>query len=102
MFQARTIAHYLCVLAQQTAHGKIPFLNLTHQLEQSMSLEQGMPTSLDGGDLVAVRRFEVAAAVSRLRGLVATWDSKEGVQCCRGCTCSQRHRLTFLTTGGRS
>jgi hypothetical protein len=28
-----------------------------------------MPTTLTGGDLVAVRKYEVAAALSRLRGL---------------------------------
>lgn len=45
---------------------------LLAQYEYEVSLNYDMPVSLSGGDLVAARRFEVAAALSRLRGLVAT------------------------------
>lgn len=38
-------------------------------LEQEVNLDQSMPVTLTGGDLVAVRKYEVAAALSRLRGL---------------------------------
>jgi len=44
---------------------------LLSQYESEVSLDQDMPVTLrlTGGDLVAARRFEVAAALSRLRGL---------------------------------
>jgi len=38
-------------------------------LEQEINLDRCMPAALTGGDLVAVRKYEVAAALSRLRGL---------------------------------
>ena len=38
-------------------------------LENEVNLGQSMPVTLTGGDLVAVRKYEVAAALSRLRGL---------------------------------
>jgi hypothetical protein len=42
---------------------------LLFTLEQEINLEQCMPAALSGGELVAVRKYEVAAALSRLRGL---------------------------------
>ena len=42
---------------------------LLSTLEQEINLDQCMPAALTGGELVAVRRYEVAAALSRLRGL---------------------------------
>lgn len=38
-------------------------------LEKEVNFDQSMPVTLNGGDLVAVRKYEVAAALSRLRGL---------------------------------
>ena len=42
---------------------------LLSTLEQEINLDRCMPAALNGGELVAVRRYEVAAALSRLRGL---------------------------------
>lgn len=42
---------------------------LLSTLEDEISLDNDMPVTLTGGDLVAVRKYEVAAALSRLRGL---------------------------------
>ena len=42
---------------------------LLSTLEHEINLDQSMPVTLTGGDLVAVRRYEVAAALGRLRGL---------------------------------
>lgn len=43
--------------------------SLLSTLEQEVNMDQTMPATLNGGDLVAVRKYEVAAALSRLRGL---------------------------------
>jgi len=42
---------------------------LLSTLEQEINLDCCMPAALSGGGLVAVRKYEVAAALSRLRGL---------------------------------
>lgn len=42
---------------------------LLSTVEQEISLNKSMPVTLNGGDLVAVRKYEIAAALSRLRGL---------------------------------
>jgi hypothetical protein len=42
---------------------------LLSTLEQEINLEQCMPAALSGGELVTVRKYEVSAALSRLRGL---------------------------------
>jgi len=51
-----------------TSHS-IDMTTLLSTLEQEVNLDQSMPVTLNGGDLVAVRKYEVAAALSRLRGL---------------------------------
>jgi hypothetical protein len=51
-----------------TVHS-IDMATLLSTLEEEVSLDQSMPVTLNGGDLVAVRKYEVAAALSRLRGL---------------------------------
>lgn len=38
-------------------------------IEAEVTLEKAIPENLPGGDLVAVRRFELGAAVNRIRGL---------------------------------
>ena len=42
---------------------------LLNALDEVIGVDTCLPVSLQGGDLVAVRRFELAAAMSRLRGL---------------------------------
>jgi hypothetical protein len=42
---------------------------LLSTLEQEINLDRCMPAALSGGELVAVRKYEVAAALSRLRSL---------------------------------
>jgi hypothetical protein len=48
---------------------RVDFETLLATFEQEVNLNESMPASLSGGELVAVRRYEVAAALSRLRGL---------------------------------
>lgn len=38
-------------------------------IEAEISLEKVIPGKLQGGEFVAVRRFELGAAVNRIRGL---------------------------------
>ena len=38
-------------------------------IEAEVALEKAIPENLPGGDLVAVRRFELGAAINRIRGL---------------------------------
>ena len=40
-------------------------------LESDIGLESVIPETMEGGDYVAVRRFELGAAINRLRGLRA-------------------------------
>lgn len=47
----------------------IDMATLLSTVEEEISLDHGMPVTLNGGDLVAVRKYEIAAALSRLRGL---------------------------------
>jgi hypothetical protein len=47
----------------------VDMATLLSTLEEEISLDRSMPVTLNGGDLVAVRKYEVAAALSRLRGL---------------------------------
>lgn len=69
--QSRTIAHYLYRLAESDVQGKQLSAHLT-MVEQEAAMDQCMSASLEGGDLVAVRRFEMAAAISRMRGITAS------------------------------
>lgn len=54
---------------QANESNRVDMTSLLSTLELAVNLDQSMPTSLNGGDLVAVRKYEVAAALSRLRGL---------------------------------
>jgi len=49
-------------------------------IEAEVALEKAMPEKLPGGDLVAVRRFELGAAVNRIRGLESRAARAEGAQ----------------------
>jgi len=43
-------------------------------------LEKAIPENLPGGDLVAVRRFELGAAINRIRGLESRAAKAEEAQ----------------------
>lgn len=43
---------------------------LVQRLDDQVGIDKCLPTSLRDGDLVAVRRFELFAALSRLRELI--------------------------------
>lgn len=43
-------------------------------------MEKAIPENLPGGDLVAVRRFELGAAINRIRGLESRAAAKEEAQ----------------------
>lgn len=47
----------------------LDFEALMHHLQDSIGTDSCLPASLKDGELVAVRRFELMAALSRLRGL---------------------------------
>jgi len=42
---------------------------ILQEVEKDISLDKCLPGSLPNGDLVAARRFEIAGALSRYRGL---------------------------------
>ncbi|KAK0314264.1 hypothetical protein LTR91_001060 [Friedmanniomyces endolithicus] len=67
--QARTIAKLLQGIAQRTADGAVPVVSLMKSEADAIGIEHCLPTTLEHGDLVGVRRTEVVAALSRLRGL---------------------------------
>jgi predicted ABC-class ATPase len=67
--QARMIAATVQRFVKATAGAPVDINALLATLENEVNLDQSMPVTLTGGDLVAVRKYEVAAALSRLRGL---------------------------------
>ena len=67
--QARMIAATVQRFVKATAGAPVDINTLLATLENEVNLGQSMPVTLTGGDLVAVRKYEVAAALSRLRGL---------------------------------
>jgi predicted ABC-class ATPase len=75
--QARTIALLLQRIASLTRNGALSLSDLPSALGNSIGLGQSMPPELVGGDLVAVRKFELAAAISRLRGLSLRVDQSD-------------------------
>ncbi|KAK5168956.1 uncharacterized protein LTR77_006265 [Saxophila tyrrhenica] len=70
--QARMIATLLSKVAEQTAMSHLDLSALLKALDGAVGTEMCLPAALGDGELVAVRRFELAAALSRLRGLVVT------------------------------
>ena len=48
---------------------RLPFPTWFEQLNDAIGLDKCLPFSMRGGDLVAVRRFELAAAISRMHNL---------------------------------
>lgn len=67
--QSRMIAHYIGSLAAQTNTPADLMAAMTH-IELDMNTSKCMPTTLQGGEFVAVRKLELAAAISRIRGLI--------------------------------
>jgi len=51
---------------------RIPLTSLLQAEAEVIGVDHCLPTSLSGGGSVAVRRAEVAAALSRMRGLRVT------------------------------
>jgi hypothetical protein len=50
------------------------------RIESEIALEKAIPEQLPGGDLVAVRRFELGAAINRIRGLESQAAKAEEAQ----------------------
>lgn len=46
--------------------------NWIQNLDQFIGIDKCFPASVQGGDKVAVRTFELAAALARLRSLIAS------------------------------
>ncbi|GAB7360988.1 hypothetical protein MBLNU230_g0971t1 [Neophaeotheca triangularis] len=67
--QARTVAHCLQTTRKATEFQAISLPSLLAEVEKDVSLDKCLPGSLQNGDLVAARRFEIAAVLSRFRGL---------------------------------
>ncbi|KAF2487434.1 hypothetical protein BDY17DRAFT_306819 [Neohortaea acidophila] len=67
--QTRSIAAMLEGVEKATASQALPLSALLERMDSNLGLETCLPVSLFGGDRVAVRRLELAAAISRFRGL---------------------------------
>ncbi|EME81112.1 uncharacterized protein MYCFIDRAFT_197923 [Pseudocercospora fijiensis CIRAD86] len=74
--QSRTIATLLPHIAAATKEHALSLADICERLNRYIGTETGLPTSLVGGELVAIRRFELAAAISRLRGVTLRVDSQ--------------------------
>ncbi|KAK3051326.1 hypothetical protein LTR09_007349 [Extremus antarcticus] len=68
--QARMIATLLQKIAEQTGTSSLDLSALLKALDASVGIDTCLPAALGDGELVAVRRFELVAALSRLRGLL--------------------------------
>lgn len=73
--QSRTIAVLLQRIAGQTGAQRLSLNELFKRLEMLIGVDKCSLASLEGGDLVAVRPLELAAALSRLRGAVLQVDA---------------------------
>lgn len=73
--QSRTIAVLLQRIANISKQEALSMAEICRLLGGYIGIDNDMPTKHVGGDLVAVRRFEVAAALSRLRGLALRVDT---------------------------
>ncbi|CAK1367414.1 uncharacterized protein RHO25_012084 [Cercospora beticola] len=72
--QSRLVATILQQSAQLTKGEALTIAALLDRLETRTGIDAPISAALVGGDQVAVRRFEVAAALSRLRGLALRVD----------------------------
>ncbi|KEQ94965.1 hypothetical protein AUEXF2481DRAFT_80025 [Aureobasidium subglaciale EXF-2481] len=71
MGQTRTIAHCIRALAQAEDDEGVHLKSALTVIEANIALEKAIPKDLPGGDFVAVRRFELGAAVNRIRELMS-------------------------------
>ncbi|THZ94135.1 hypothetical protein D6C82_08470 [Aureobasidium pullulans] len=78
--QTRTIAHSIRSLAHVKDAEGVHLKSALSGIEAEVALEKAMPEKLPGGDLVAFRRFELGAAVNRIRGLESRAARAEGAQ----------------------
>ncbi|KXS99013.1 hypothetical protein AC578_6173 [Pseudocercospora eumusae] len=74
--QSRTIAVLLQHIATETKEHALSLADICERLKRYIGTETCLPTSLVGGELVAIRRFELAAAISRIRGVSLRVDSQ--------------------------
>lgn len=72
--QSRLLAVLLQRAETETAIDALTFQKLLEFMEDVVGVDKSLPTSLTGGELVAVRRFELAAAISRVRGMALRVD----------------------------
>ncbi|KAF2772670.1 hypothetical protein EJ03DRAFT_287806 [Teratosphaeria nubilosa] len=68
--QSRTIASLLTDIARRTGQAAVPLQSLLQGLDQVLGVDKCLPASLAGGELVGVRKMELAAALSRMRGII--------------------------------
>lgn len=72
--QSRLLAVLLQRADSATATDAFTFEELLKQMQDLIDTDRPLPTSLVGGDLVAVRPFEFAASLSRIRGMALRVD----------------------------
>ncbi|KAF2211218.1 hypothetical protein CERZMDRAFT_98535 [Cercospora zeae-maydis SCOH1-5] len=72
--QSRLIATVLQQIAHLTKGEALTMAELVERLDINVNIDVPMSSTLTGGDQVAARRFEVAAALCRLRGLALRVD----------------------------
>ena len=70
--QARAVATLLEGIAKETSMQPRSLAELADALDQAVGVEACLPTTLRNGDFVGVRKFELAAVLSRLKGLSAS------------------------------
>lgn len=72
--QSRLLAVLLQRVDSHTAANALALDELIKLMENVIGVDKPLPTSLTGGELVAVRRFELAATLSRIRGMALRVD----------------------------
>ncbi|CAK4003174.1 Hypothetical predicted protein [Lecanosticta acicola] len=72
--QSQMIATLLQRASRLTGAQALTLQEMLEGLEDVVGIEGGLPTSLVGGDLVAIRPLELGAALSRVRGLALRVD----------------------------
>ncbi|KAK4574247.1 hypothetical protein LTR86_002008 [Recurvomyces mirabilis] len=70
--QARTIAYIMQQVAAMTASQPLHLNQIVSAMGNAVGIEHCLPSSVNDGELVAVRVSELTAALSRIRGIIVT------------------------------
>ncbi|CAJ2509907.1 Uu.00g058070.m01.CDS01 [Anthostomella pinea] len=70
--QSRTVASLVQLVANRTSSKALPLTTLLEGLQEAVDIDHCLPLTLGDGELVGVRVAEIAAALSRMRGVLIT------------------------------